>query len=1003
RFSQPWRDIPRYTFAQIEATPRQWVVAYGEPTQFKVALSAATVWRPATAQLDLPGQTPVIARLHENAYHFDLNGQTASQPMRLQVGDLSTMVQLEPTLRPELTAVQADVRLPSYLERKQSVVRDVRGGSVTLVKGSRVQFTATANRPLASAQINGQATSPMGPKIASPTAAVSGTDSLRFEWRDELGLTGKEPFQLAINGRDDEPPSLASDGLPRQRVVLDSEQLSFTVRAQDDFGVKRVGIEWRGLDETTVAQPAKGERILAAGSGDHETLDLTGTFSAKSLGIEPQPLQVRLFAEDYLPNRPRTYSAAYTLFVLSPEQHAIWLTEQLSKWHRQSLEVRDRELQLFETNKQIRDLPSAELDDPSTRKRIEAQAAAERANGRRLESLVNAGEDLVRQATRNPEFGVGHLEKWAEMLQLLKEISDERMPSVAELLKQAADAPQDGSPKTGKPSPSDSAKPTEGASKPGKSGESRDSEKGRQAGKNRAGGSGSSEAGEQKPEDGKGPKLPTISDVESTQLDPDKDLAKSEKPSEKAATTKPSLGLPSTMLVGGAKPNDNPAGPPPAAEKLDEALAKQQELLAEFDKISEELNKVLANLEGTTLVKRLKAASRLQNNIASRLGSTITSAFGAKRPAKTQPMGASVDESAQPLAAAVKRAVAKLQGAGDNATGSPARTAIADSAPDAATRSSIPQRRGADMRGDQVAKLTTELAQQENKGSQDVSYIMDDMQAYFERRNMAVFKTVLDEMRQQDVVGGLRQLADDIAKQRGLSLAQCEFWSDTLDRWAEDLVDPASGGSCPGGKSRGSLPPSIVLEVLKIIEGEMNLREETRVAEQARPAMAKDEHKTRGGQLAEVQSELGERLDKVAERIRQLPDGETDFGKELQLLAAVSQVMGEAAVILESPDTGSAAIAAETEAIELLLQSKRFNPNGGGGGGGASPGGGSRGTTTDSALALIGRGRNEREVREDLGTAQATGETGPKLPEEFRAGLDEYFNRIEGVRRANKP
>lgn len=303
------------------------------------------------------------------------------------------------------------------------------------------------------------------------------------------------------------------------------------------------------------------------------------------------------------------------------------------------------------------------------------------------------------------------------------------------------------------------------------------------------------------------------------------------------------------------------------------------------------------------------------------------------------------------------------------------------------------------MNKDQVAKLTAELSQQESKGSQDVSNIMDDMQAYFERRRMAVFKAVLDEMRQQDVVGGLRALSDDIAKQRGLSMAQCEFWSDTLDRWAEDLVDPASGGSCPGSKSRGSLPPSIVLEVLKIIEGEMNLREETRVAEQARPAMKPEEHETRGEKLATEQNDLADRLDKVAERIAQLPDGESEFAKELQLLEVVSEVMGEASLILGTPDTGRPAIAAETEAIELLLQSQRFNPNGGGGGG-ASPGGGGRGNTTDSALALIGRGRNEREVRENPDTAQATGETGPKLPEEFRAGLDEYFNRIEGVRPA---
>jgi hypothetical protein len=72
---------------------------------------------------------------------------------------------------------------------------------------------------------------------------------------------------------------------------------------------------------------------------------------------------------------------------------------------------------------------------------------------------------------------------------------------------------------------------------------------------------------------------------------------------------------------------------------------------------------------------------------------------------------------------------------------------------------------------------------------------MDDMQAYFARRQFAQFKAVLDDMKKQDVVGALRQLGDDVGDESGLSMAQCEYWSDTLDRWAEDLVDPASGGT----------------------------------------------------------------------------------------------------------------------------------------------------------------------------------------------------------------
>jgi hypothetical protein len=278
------------------------------------------------------------------------------------------------------------------------------------------------------------------------------------------------------------------------------------------------------------------------------------------------------------------------------------------------------------------------------------------------------------------------------------------------------------------------------------------------------------------------------------------------------------------------------------------------------------------------------------------------------------------------------------------------------------------------------------LSKQVDEGVEKISYIMDDMAAYFERRRMVQFKLVLDDMRQQDVLGGLRQLSDDLPTEQGLSISQCEYWSDTLDRWAEDLVDPACSGACPGGRSKGSLPPSVVLEILQILEGEINLREETRVAEQAKSAVEAEKHATESKRLGTTQETLDGRVVKVVERIRQLPDGDAEFGKEIALLTQVSVVMKDAAGILASADTGPPAIAAETEAIELLLQSKRVNPNAGGGGG-ANPGGGGGGTTQDSALALLGAGMNPKEVREDKGTEQAVGETGQAWPEEYRAGL----------------
>jgi hypothetical protein len=698
RLLAPWKHVPRYTFAAVAPLPDRLVVPHGEPFTVEVPLVEGTAWRPEIGTATIGEHTAVEAPVRSGRYAFELPSQIERAPLIVRIGDVTLRTEVAPTLRPELTAIGADVTLPDYLERPGTQHKDVRGGAITLVKGSRARFTATASRELAAAEVDGRPSPPKGPTVASPETTVDDPHQIVFTWKDRLGLAGKGPLTLNVTGRDDEAPSLTIEGLPRQRVVLDTEQLQFRAAAHDDFGVRRVGIEWKGDEGSLAKSPAEGERLLSAGGPDQDALELVGTFVAKDLGIEPQPLQVRLFVEDYQPGRPRVYSPPYTFFVLNAEQHAVWLTEQLSKWHRQSMEVRDREMGLLERNKELRALPPEELDRPETRRRIEAQAGAERANGRRLSGLVVTGEDLVQQAMRNPEFGVGHLEKWAEMLQVLKDISGNRMPSVAELLDQAAKAT--------------AAAP---ASRPGPV-----------AGQVRATGSG--RPGESNP-DADPPKTtaPSIVDVESSQNSPrpDKPPGDEAPPGQAGA---PRLGLPQTTLIGQGGQDDAP--PPPAAQKVDEAIARQMDLLAEFEKIADELNRILADLEGSTLVKRLKAASRAQSKVADKIGGILGIAFGRPGP----------------------RTAEALRSQGD-------------------------------------------LAELEAKESLGVSHIMDDMQSYYERRRMARFKAVLDEMRAQDVIGALRVLGDDLTKESGLSIAQCEFWSDTLDRWAEDLVDPASGGT----------------------------------------------------------------------------------------------------------------------------------------------------------------------------------------------------------------
>jgi len=197
------------------------------------------------------------------------------------------------------------------------------------------------------------------------------------------------------------------------------------------------------------------------------------------------------------------------------------------------------------------------------------------------------------------------------------------------------------------------------------------------------------------------------------------------------------------------------------------------------------------------------------------------------------------------------------------------------------------------------------------------------------------------------------------------------------------------------------VPPEVVLETMKILEEEVNLREETRVAQQAKDAVDPEAFAATAAALADRQEGLADRIVDIVDRLLEEPEGERQFAQELGLFDKVEEVMVEAADILGSPETGPKAIGAETEAIELLLAAQAASSNGGGGGGGGgaggTPGGGATGTTSDSALALVGAGN--RSAAEAGGEGeQATGVSGRVLPDEFRAGLDAYFNRLENER-----
>jgi len=569
-----------------------------------------------------------------------------------------------------------------------------------------------------------------------------------------------------------------------------------------------------------------------------------------------------------------------------------------------ALDVRDRELQLHQTNKELRDLPEEQLRKPEMIEKLQTQAQRERSNSQQLQNLVRNGESLLQEAMRNEEIAAGQLDRWAEMMQSLQEIADTRMPSVEDLLKQAA-ANQQQSQNESTPA-----------------GDNNKS----QVGQNRLTQQESSEQSDPSAADKEAPQTPRVTDIESTQEQFDvSELPKQDSSKSQASPSR--LGLTETQLAGGAQ---SPSGSqPPADEDLDQAVDEQQELLTEFEKVADDLNEILGDLEGSTLVKRLKAASRRQQRVASELSGLVTDSFGVSQREK-----------------------------------------------------------------ESRSETFDDLATVENQASGNVSNIMDDMSAYFQRTKLELFGQVLRDMQQDDVTASLRILGEDLQRESGLSIAQAEYWSDALDQWAEDLVEATQPGEAPGAKAKGSLPPAVVLEVLRLLRDEVDLRQQTRMTEQARAGVDDTEHMVTANKLSADQHALQRRMDSLVRDLSEKPNAQADFAKEIGLLRQVSGIMQETVEILAKPETGTPAIAAETEIIELLLKSKRFNPNAGGGGG-AQPGGGSDGDTDTPALALFGAGTNPNEVHQEMSAAPTTQLSTSKIPEEFRQGLDRYFNQLE--------
>jgi hypothetical protein len=874
RLATPLSRVPRFTFTRVETIAPIWIVPRGEASERDLRLADESPWKPARAVLSFDGQRVTANRQSDAGYHVPIPPLLEPTHATLRIGDHLDPIRLDPKPRSTLAELQARVALPDYLRPREpdgGVSFEIFDGVLNLLPGSTAQVSVQSSRQLQSAFVNGRTVPVDRDRFEFVMDATeSNGKRVSLSWIDRFGLRSGEDQFVRIEAIADEAPTLIAEipDIP-QRVLLD-QQLSFALNAADDFSIRQVGMDWNAGDQ-------QGSRVLGGDTTRQITTNESSqiephseayqaVFQANAFGIDSGKVTLRFWVEDDLPSRQRVFSQPVSFNVLTADEHAVWIAESFHRWQQSAMDVRDRELSLFERNRELLQTDS-EQRDKAWRSALEQQARAEQQNARMLESVSEQGMELLRQAARNDQVDSQTVESLAGTVQTLEGIAAEKMPRVAKLLEEAAKAEEDRFSALADMESSQAAKPKA----PGD--------------------------GNQETEDA---------------------------PSKDEQNAAPRLSLAGTTVVDSTR-KPGPKEKPESDKQLSQAVDDQSDLVAEFDTVAEEMRKLLGEMEGSTFVKRLKSISRLQDRIATKLARDIADHFG----------------------------------------------------------------------GQESKQVDSIILADANESAQRLRTVLDDLEAFYDRREIEHFGAVLSEIKQLRTLQRLKELAEQLTESPGRSIAVAEFWADNLDRFADDLIDPRSEEPPPSDpQKQASLPPKTILEVLRILETQVNLREQTRVAEQGRQAMERNAYMAEAIRLSEAEDLLRDRLDVVVEGLEAMPNGLLNYGGEIEVLSAASAAMADATETLVSPDTGPVAIAAQTEAIELLLRSQKADPESGGGGSG-SAGQGSGGTTKQAAAELLGRGLNALAKNREADTEISIGRRLERVPESWRDGLQQYFNRLE--------
>lgn len=477
RLFAPFSDIDRFTFVQLHPFDREMVVPLGESTDVYFYLADSTKYTPhhlrysfnngAWSKSPLVDFKPESSGENTNLENSNLSGKAYKVPipafqnenkLRIKAGDIDESICLISRPRPALQRASANITMPEYTARPVQT-QTVRVGTISALVGATVQINATATENIARLENSSIPNEQLHIEANQITTTPIEVGTAPFDWSflpvDQYGLKSHRDLSIRIDPVEDQPPLIQLNINSEERYFLSNMNIELLLNASDDFGIKELGVEItlpalnaekQGSLSEDVApgnKAASKSIILKEGSPTTSNLESSFIFHADDFKIPPQAIILRAFAQDYFPGRGTTHSQPVTIHILSPEEHAEMIKNQLDHIISSIENILHNMETLSDEMDSLKNLSDQELGTPENKEKLQSLADEEAKFMEQLKKMQSKGEELFKQASRNKEINPQSMKNMMEGFQMLQNATDNKMEKARSEFKKAADKQKD--------------------------------------------------------------------------------------------------------------------------------------------------------------------------------------------------------------------------------------------------------------------------------------------------------------------------------------------------------------------------------------------------------------------------------------------------------------------------------------------------------------------------------------------------------------------------------